>query len=49
VEFSICRISRPAPAETVVGTPMELEHRIPESFGGLTEEENLWLACSLWK
>lgn len=26
---------------------MEIDHIIPESFGGLTEEENLWLACSL--
>jgi len=24
---------------------MEIEHLIPESRGGLTEEENLWLAC----
>jgi 5-methylcytosine-specific restriction endonuclease McrA len=36
-------------AEAVVGTPMEFEHLIPEALGGLTEEENLWLACSLWK
>jgi 5-methylcytosine-specific restriction endonuclease McrA len=34
-------------AEAVVGMPMELDHLIPESLGGLTEEENLWLACSL--
>jgi hypothetical protein len=34
-------------AEAVVGTPMEIEHLIPESLGGLTEEPNLWLACSL--
>jgi hypothetical protein len=34
-------------AEAVVGTPMELEHLLPESLGGLTEEDNLWLACSL--
>jgi hypothetical protein len=31
----------------VVGAPMELDHLVPESVGGLTEEENLWLACSL--
>ena len=31
--------------EAVVGTPMELEHLIPESLGGETEEANLWLAC----
>jgi HNH endonuclease len=34
-------------AEAIVGTPMELDHLIPESLGGLTEEVNLWLACSL--
>lgn len=34
-------------AETIVGTPMEIDHLIPESLGGLTEEQNLWLACSL--
>jgi 5-methylcytosine-specific restriction endonuclease McrA len=34
-------------AEAVVGTPMELDHLIPEALGGLTEEVNLWLACSL--
>ena len=26
---------------------MELDHLIPEALGGLTEEVNLWLACSL--
>jgi hypothetical protein len=34
-------------AEAIVGTPMEIEHLIPEVLGGLTEEENLWLACGL--
>ena len=34
-------------AESIVGMPMELDHLIPESLGGLTEEDNLWLACSL--
>lgn len=34
-------------SQAVVGTPMELDHIIPESLGGLTEEINLWLACSL--
>lgn len=34
-------------SEAVVGAPMEVDHLIPESLGGLTEEENLWLACSL--
>ncbi len=37
-----CRTS-----ETVAGTPMEIEHFVPESLGGPTTEENLWLACSL--
>jgi len=26
---------------------MEIDHIIPEILGGLTVEENLWLACSL--
>jgi len=26
---------------------MEIDHIIPESLGGLTVRENLWLACSL--
>lgn len=34
-------------AEWIAGVPMEIEHIIPESLGGLTVEENLWLACSL--
>jgi hypothetical protein len=34
-------------AEAVVGAPMEIEHIVPQSRGGVTEEENLWLACSL--
>ena len=34
-------------AEAIVGTPMEIEHIVPESLGGLTDELNLWLACSL--
>lgn len=29
----------------LVGTAFEIDHIIPESLGGLTEEENLWLAC----
>lgn len=33
--------------ERVVGTPMEIDHLVPEILGGPTEEENLWLACSL--
>ena len=34
-------------AEAVVGAPMEIDHILPESLGGPTVEENLWLACSL--
>jgi hypothetical protein len=34
-------------SEYVVGTPMEIDHMIPLSLGGPTEEGNLWLACSL--
>ena len=26
---------------------MQVDHIIPESLGGITEEDNLWLACSL--
>ena len=34
-------------SEAIVGTPMEIDHIIPQSLGGLTDEDNLWLACSL--
>jgi len=34
-------------SERIVGAPMEIDHIIPESLGGITEEENLWLACAL--
>lgn len=33
--------------EAVVGSPMEIDHLIPESLGGPTSEEHLWLACAL--
>ena len=33
--------------ERIVGTPMEIDQIIPEALGGQTEEDNLWLACSL--
>ena len=33
--------------ERIVGTPMEIDHLIPQSLGGPSEESNLWLACSL--
>jgi hypothetical protein len=34
-------------AEAIVGTPMEIDHIVPQSLGGPTVEANLWLACSL--
>ncbi|MGO9470690.1 MAG: HNH endonuclease [Isosphaeraceae bacterium] len=34
-------------AESIVGRPMELDHLIPEVLEGITEKDNLWLACSL--
>ena len=33
--------------EQIVGVPMDVEHIVPEALGGPTEEDNLWLACSL--
>ena len=33
--------------EAIIGAPMEIDHLIPESLGGPTDEQNLWLACSL--
>ena len=33
--------------ERVVGTPMQIDHIVPEALGGPTREENLWLACPL--
>ena len=32
--------------EAILGILMEVDHLIPQSLGGPTEEENLWLACS---
>lgn len=32
--------------ELIVGMAMEIEHIVPKSLGGETEEDNLWLACS---
>lgn len=34
-------------SQTVVGSPMEIDHLIPEALGGATEQDNLWLACPL--
>jgi len=33
--------------EALVGTPLEVDHLLPIALGGLTQEANLWLACSL--
>lgn len=33
-------------SEAIVGMAMTIDHLIPESLGGPTEEGNLWLACS---
>lgn len=32
--------------EVILGIPMEVDHLIPQSLGGPTEDDNLWLACS---
>lgn len=34
-------------SETIAGTPMEVEHIVPEFHGGKTTQDNLWLACPL--
>lgn len=34
-------------SEENIGTPMEMDHILPESLGGPTEEENLCPACSM--
>jgi hypothetical protein len=31
----------------IIGAPMEIDHIVPESLGGPTLRENLWLACSM--
>ena len=31
--------------EAIIGMPMEIDHIVPESLGGHSEETNLWLAC----
>ncbi len=33
--------------ELLTGRPMDIEHIVPVALGGLTQEDNLWLACSL--
>lgn len=32
--------------ELLIGAAMEIDHLLPKSLGGTTEETNLWLACS---
>src|SRR5258705_9753394 len=32
-------------SEIITGIPLEIKHIIPESIGGSTVRENLWLAC----
>lgn len=31
--------------QKIIGLPMAIDHIIPETKGGETEQENLWLAC----
>jgi hypothetical protein len=31
--------------EPVIGMPLEIDHIVPEGFGGDSAESNLWLAC----
>jgi len=31
--------------EILTGAAMEIDHLVPETRGGLTQEDNLWLAC----
>jgi hypothetical protein len=31
----------------IIGSPMELDHLVPESLGGPTVRETFWLACSM--
>jgi hypothetical protein len=34
-------------SQRVIGPLLEIDHYIPESRGGSSEEENLWLACPI--
>ena len=34
-------------SEAITAMPLHIEHIIPIAAGGLSEEENLWLACAL--
>lgn len=42
-----CRCGYCQTQEAVIGAALEIDHLLPESLGGLTTEQNLWLACSL--
>lgn len=33
--------------EQLIGASMTIEHIVPEAAGGLTVEDNLWLACTM--
>lgn len=33
--------------QVVVGIPLQIEHIIPLAAGGTSDEDNLWLACSV--
>jgi HNH endonuclease len=33
-------------SEEITGTPLDVEHIVPESLGGSSRRENLWVACS---
>ena len=33
--------------QAIVGYPLHIEHIIPKASGGTSDEENLWLACSV--
>lgn len=32
-------------SEEITGTPLEIEHMLPQALGGLTRRANLWAAC----
>jgi 5-methylcytosine-specific restriction endonuclease McrA len=34
-------------AQRIIGPLLEIDHFIPESRGGSSDEENLWLACPM--
>lgn len=34
-------------SEQIIGPLLEIDHYIPESHGGTSDEDNLWLACPL--